>query len=250
MGLKGFIWLVLLIIISLLVFQNLQPVSLVFFGSKSINVPLSIWMLVFFIMGLVVSFIIQGLASTIGSNKKLKQEKTPYYPPSPPTYPENQINRDKQTPTYQPVNPTYREPYDDEFEFPQENTSEQNIEQKPFQESIKSDLAEEKIETNILEKVDTNEQIPLEKEENVEVKSETSAAKQISSRSPSLYSYKTKEKTQIRVKTSTSKISAKKTKNKPKNSIYDANYRIITPAKSTNNDDDYDNSYNQEEWDF
>ena len=243
MGVKGFIWLVLLVIVTLFIVQNLQAVSLVFFGSKSVTFPLSIWMLLFTISGIIVSLIIQSLTNISYSNyagnfKKPKKS----YSGSPNRNKSREIKqqfnqKSEEVEQFKMVNPTYTEPYDD-LEFLNEKNERENGEDRKIQESAEDNFQEEKIERDIQE---TNaDRIKYrENEEDMEVDSELKNKP----RSPSLYSYQPKEKTQIRP-TPKPKFPSPST-----NQIYDANYRVIIPAPPNNNDR-RNQKDNEEEWDF
>jgi uncharacterized integral membrane protein len=246
MGVKGFIWLVLLTIVTLFIVQNLPPVSLVFFGSKSVTLPLSIWMLLFTITGIIVSLIIQTLTNINYSNytKNLPKQKTSYSG-SPPRNKSREIKqqfkqKSEELEPVEMVNPTYTEPYDD-FEFFPEKNERENGEARQFQESAEDNFQEEKIEGD-LQGNQANQISDRENQEEMEVDSELKNKP----RSPSLYSYKPKEKTKIRP-TPKPKFPPPST-----NQIYDANYRVIIPAPPNNSDrtNQNENEENEGEWDF
>lgn len=227
MGVKGFIWLALLVIMTLFIIQNLQEVSLVFFSSKSVTLPLSILMLLFALTGIIVSLIIQGLINLSRSNSesKFNNEKASYSSPPPQS---RAKKKPEIEPQFQPVYPTYKEPYDD-LEFVNEDNIQETVEDQKIQEPVDSIIEEQKIAFN-LEEIEKND---LEEEVDLEPKNQT--------RSPSLYSYTPKERTQIKPKPKFSPS--------PRSRIYDANYRVIAPASPKNNPQ-IDENENEEEWDF
>lgn len=251
MGIKGFIWLVLLAVVTLFVVQNLQPVSLVFLGSKSLTLPLSIWMLLFTITGIIVSLIIQSLINMISTNytKDFKKPKKSYssFPSQNKSSeikpPFNQQSEEVEE--LQRVNPTYSEPYDDDFEFLTENNEKENLEASEIKDSGEDNLAQEKIDRD-LNKTQADQIKEGENIEDIEVDSELKNQP----RSPLLYSYKLKEKTRIDPLPKPPSPSPSPSTNE----IYDANYRVIIPAppkkNEQNNNDQIDQNENEEEWDF
>jgi hypothetical protein len=223
MGNKGFIWLILFVITIIFIIQNLNQVSLVFFGSKSIYLPLSIWVMLFIIAGIISSLIIQGLNNlsksetpNISAPKKAAfySSKNPYPKPSPSPQPiftsdeKLSINNDNQEDFYEFTEPLIKD----------------NIN------SNQPDLMKEN-EENIEEK--SAPIININKEQDNYENNENNQNRQAS-----LYSYKPKEKTEIRPKIL------------PKNKVYDAPYRIITPPYQDNNSPKNNDDYEEEEWNF
>lgn len=252
---KGFLGLVLLVIVVLFVIQNLQAVSLVFFGSQPITLPLSIWVVLFAMAGILVSIIIQLLtkSNSASSKPQVKQQNTPYpNPPQPYKYNEVKPQLNKKVEPIEETNnftPTYREPYDQDFEFLEPKNTLENQEKYPEETPSQPQKRDEVIfsETNpdLIQ-----QEIP---EVKINPDSETSSNNHDNNnldlltkpRSPSLYSYQPREKTQIRRKSET----PKEVTPIPKNEVYDANYRILkSSSQPTSRRDDYQED--EEEWDF
>lgn len=266
MAVKGFIWLIFLVIIVLFIIQNLQAVSVVFFGSTPITLPLSIWILLFALAGIFVSVIIKGLASVTdsGSSRKDNNQKGPVTTPPNPNQdsgnkPPLTKQRSAQTGEFNNFNPTYKEPFDEDFEFLTDNINSQN------QEMYQDPTLSYQPQKNSFPIEDTNENLPLKEtpedktNADLEVNQNDNEDEQINKnnnddnvidikikpRSPLPYSYKPGEKTEIRRKPQP----LPEIKRPPKNEIYDANYRIIDlpsqPNKDRNSVDE-----DEEEWEF
>lgn len=250
MGLKGFIWVILLGIVVILVLQNLQPISLIFFGSKSIYLPISIWVILFIGAGIFSSLIIQGLSnfnkvnsSPVNSPRESSSYSSniPPSPPSPSSPPNSPNKKNVQFDEESPVNPSYQEDFED---FPEPLKEDNAIDNN------KQDLVQEK-PTNIDEipndksNLNLNKDSFLEAEEmndNIDNKEETTNKEEKKTNVPrkaSLYSYQPKERTKIRPIV------------KPQNKIYDADYRVITPPhKNINSSKNQDEDDDNENWDF
>ncbi|NCO76098.1 MAG: hypothetical protein GW795_14115 [Cyanobacteria bacterium] len=266
MGLKALFFLITIIITVLFYFQNLQPITLVFFGFKSPILPLSLWFILSLCAGILSSLIIQLLANNPTTKQKYNQSfssDNPYnYPPSTPEKPFiNQpkpepekpfINQPKSEPKLEekpisppPINEVYDPDFD--FDFEEELITENNQEFLAENESINLEK-EKKIETSI------SEEIPPEKQF-IPVSSKPPSEAMIKTREASPYSYKPKEKTKI-IPPSESSIEInnsqiKISNNRNKKEIYDAPYRVISPAYDEKVDDNYDDLEEEEEdWDF
>ena len=236
MNFRGFIGLILLGICVLFVVQNLQPISLVFFGGNPVTLPLSIWIVLFTGAGLISSLIIQTLNKVISSSSisdNVPQQPSGYSPPSP-------------SPPPPPPSPT---------------TTLKNIklEEKPSLENYSLEKISSRSEDVNIDKInnlgadrelDKSERDWSEQKEIRENKQETIESNQedanfeveqnpqTKSRSASLYSYKPGERTQIQRRL--------KPKSKPKDEVYDADYRVITPPYRDKNQPKNED----EEWDF
>jgi hypothetical protein len=235
MGLKGFIWIIILTIVVVFILQNLQPISLVFLGSKPITLPTSVWVISFTILGIFSSLMIQGLSNVNkvnNSSVNSSPKNSSYSSKIPPNKPNPPNNKSSQIESEIEFEPSYQDEFDD---FPEPLKEEIDIDQNtPV--SIKKE--EEEIQEITLKdtKIDFNKEEKI-KEDNEENKNEQK--EEINQdRVASLYSYKPREKTEIKPIV------------KQNNQIYDANYRVITPpyknSDRTNSQDDEDN----ENWEF
>jgi hypothetical protein len=273
MGFKGFIGLLFLLIFSLLSLQNLQLVSLVFFGSNPITFPLSIWILGFTGAGIFSGLIICLLNGSFTSNQapqNKSQSYDNYYPRNPPNQPISQINlnqetrqsgRDKSQPSndYDPDNNYSYTDYSHNREEKKANLSNrsqiQNI-QGNSEEKEPLDYSQPKIGTNEILREDKTQIIPENTNQNIDEdqeESEINLAKILKPRQASLYSYQSRERTDIKSKSRSRSKSEAPSKPQPQSptDIYDANYRVILPPSSSNNQrQDEDNPEMEEDWDF
>ena len=88
MGIKGIIIACFLIITVIFSSQNMQNITLVFFGINTISLPLSFAVLIFVFLGLLSSFFIQFLAYlSKGNSPNNFSNKRQYSPPSPAPIP-------------------------------------------------------------------------------------------------------------------------------------------------------------------
>jgi hypothetical protein len=239
MNFRGFILLVLLGICVLFVVQNLPPVSLVFFGSNPVTLPLSIWIVLFTGAGLISSLIIQALnnlSSLTSAPDNIPQKPSSYSPPSPApsspsTSPTATIKNTslEEKPAWENYSPEKINSRSESVKMEKINNFEADWElehrERPWPQG---EQRQETIETN---QTESNQEVP-----NFEVQQ----TPQTKSRSASLYSYKYRERSQIRPKF--------KPKSQPKDEVYDANYRVITPPYRDNNQPI--NEDEDEEWDF
>ncbi len=258
MGIKGLIWLILLVTVSLFTVQNLQPMGLVFLGAKSLTLtlPLSIWMLLFAFSGIIVSLFIQALINSIYAKKSTNnnQQKTAYsnFSPNPQVekvrqqqfeqnFVEPEIKRKENIYSIndQNLNQDFDFLVTDSIKdnqqeiFNNEPIIEENIEEFDFSSTSSND---HDLEINELQDLENNE-------------NDTYVSK---GRSPALYSYQSKEKTQIRQKIKSKTPEKYIDQNSVSNNeIYDANFRLINPASSPqNNTNQDDDRKNIEDWDF
>lgn len=283
MGFKTLMFLIVIIIISLFFVQNLESISLVFLGFNSLSLPLSFWIILALFAGILSSLIIQVLSNNptvkIKSNQSFSPNKNiPDNPPNPPIYnpiynppsvPSSLTDKpiaEKQTFSAPPIynkNSLQNNPldeFDKDFDFDDipENIHENNqFLDKNNQPNLTINNTDinQPLETKSIPSADeitpetefttpsSLEDIPLEKI--------------LKPREASIYSYQSREKTDIKPKLSTPKLS-KQTQSLPNNrdnkfkgGIYDAPYRVISPADDDNQEDIYNNFEEEEEdWDF
>jgi hypothetical protein len=255
MGFKGFIWIVLLLVFSILTLQNLQPMSLVFFGSKPITLPLSIWILLFTGAGIFSSLVIYLLSGGSNTSKKVPNKSqlpdNNYYP-SPPSQPSSDTPKNRQ-PKPRKSEKIPSPPYSYE--------PEPEPDQRIYQDEI-DELENEAVETIQVEKIEQNtkqilDDVKPEIQDKINCAEEENQAQEDNDfnedaftkpRPASLYSYSSRERTEIKPKPT-----PKTRKNYPKQDVYDADYRVILPPSRGNNqpnqDENYDD-YEDENWDF
>ncbi len=257
MGFKGFILLVLLLIFSILTLQNLQPMSLVFFGSKPITLPLSIWILLFTGAGIFSSLVIYLLSGGSSTPKKVpNQSQFPdkNYPPYPPSQPSSNTPKNRQP---KPSEKRQSVPYS----YQPEPEPELEQDQRIYQDEI-DELDNEVVETIQVEKIEPKDApilddrepeiqdtINREKEENqVQEDDDFNEDAFTKPRPASLYSYSSRERTEIKPKST-----PKTRRNYPQQDVYDADYRVILPpSRGKNQPNQDDDSYydGDEDWDF
>ncbi len=239
MNFRGFIFLIFLGICILFVVQNLQPISLVFFGGNPITLPLSIWILLFTGAGFISSLIIQTLnkvtsSTAISDNVPQPQQPPYYYPPSPPSSPTTptKTRNLEERPSFENYAP-------EKIHSPSEYSNLDTVK------NLGSDRELESNERDWSEPMETKahkQEIMATNQEDTNVEVEQNP--QTKSRSASLYSYQPRERTQIRAQLKPT--SKPKPKSKSQDEVYEANYRVITPPYRDNDrpmDED-------EEWDF
>lgn len=280
MGFKTLMFLIVIIIMSLFFVQNLESISLVFLGFNSLSLPLSFWIILALFSGILSSLIIQVLSSNSMPKTKPNQSFSPnknipdnppnspiynpiYNPPSVKSSFADKPIAEKQTFSAQPIyakNSLQNNPPDEldkEFDFDDipENTYENN------------QLLDKNNQPNFtINNIDINPPLETESIPSIEITSETEFTpssledipleKILKPREASIYSYQSREKTDIKPKLSTPKLSKQKQSlpnnrdNKFKGGIYDAPYRVISPADD-NNQQDIDNNFDDDEdWDF
>ncbi|MGI0482959.1 hypothetical protein ACN4EE_19515 [Geminocystis sp. CENA526] len=304
MGFKIILLISIVLITALFTLQNAQPITLVIFGYNSLSLPLSLWVIVAVLAGILSSLIIQILSSSSPQRKSdYSDNQKPYNPPPKPKSSFKQPSEDKVfSPPSAGVNPPkYNKPVEEidedfDFDFDEDSTpqiplnnqyhdnfaeyeqpenypeeAKDNIElkeeilplEKPSEvEPIildKNTYSEEKIAENLEENIQQKEPINPVINEQDNVPSETF----LKAREASLYSYKPREKTEIKPKSPKIKTPSSPPKNRsiePSKSsdnryreggVYDAPYRVISPAyddTSPVQDDEFFDD--DEDWDF
>ncbi len=268
MGIKGFILILLLVLIVVFSLQNLQNITLFFFGIKTISLPLSLAILLFIFAGLISSLIIQFL-SKFSANKsnsnRFDNKRSPTSPPptseeyysprkepSRENYPDNrETSTNREFNQKSAIKTEEKAPIEPEFKvnksanylekFPQDNNNyqEQIIrEEEDISEAIKPD--KEVIIDNV---ADSN----LTKNNENFISPEEGITKP---RQAAPYSYQPKEKTEIFPENY--EIKRKKSgKKRPEveNGIYNAPYRVITPANEGDSSR-YQPEDDDDDWDF
>jgi hypothetical protein len=275
MGFKSFLLLIIIVFLAIFSIQNLQLISLVFFGFKSLTFPLSFWLILSWLAGIISSLFVQFLSPKPRQKTNYNQSFSPpppsNYPPSPPV--QEKItppkNNQRYTSSAQVTNQQYSE-YDFDFlDEPQtsidrDRQKEYNV-QQPIKKQPVTDLSQEQEDSLPLSDERGNE----EKTENIPVQksSEETTAKSpvaeapsealLRTREASLYSYQPREKTEIKIprqveKTETNQRSINSTYSRRNDGIYDAPYRVIPPSEESideDNDDIYDDD-EDDDWDF
>lgn len=277
MNFKSLILILFLLILVLLLLQNSQAISIIIMGSAPINIPLSIIIFTAFIGGIFSTLIIKffiNLSVPKTNNYSGKNYNIPNQPPPPRDSEYSRKIEEKYHPNYQPK-------YQDEPIYPAESEIDSNKSTKvdlepleynqplidfeennqpiqqvkelkniPTRETIlrkkDDDLVEEKPEEEKV--IDQGEKIinvspekesPELEELEEEIKPKT--------RQAAPYSYQPRERTEIVPKSA--KIPPRQPSPPPvSGGIYDATYRVITPAYDV--DEDLDNFDEDEDWDF
>lgn len=275
MGIKGIIVAFFLIITVIFSFQNMQNITLVFFGINTISLPLSFAVLIFVFLGLISSFFIQFLGylsnSKSSNDSASKGQYSPPPPPSPPTLNNSQYSRSREKISTKkakiPQIEINEEPFYQDLEeeikpiFTENKTVIQSENLATDQENYDiSFIPEEELKIENLEiKKDTNNKpFNIEEKEVTNIEENLNYSAEIKEelvRKPRLaspYSYKTREKTEIIPRNYQDNPPKRKPPLPDKNNdIYTASYRIITPAS-----DEYPNDYlsdddnDDDDWDF
>lgn len=267
MGFKTLIFLIILIVMTLFFVQNLESISLLFLGFKSVNFPLSLWIIMSLFAGILSSLIIQFLSNnptqkissneSFSSNKNISDNDYPSPTYNPPSTPSSFTNK-------KPLEKTVYSPppmaeknidgnnIDDDINF-DSNIKNINEDQQNLKENKTLNINTNTNNIEINSTLET-ESIFDDNEESEEVTSTT-----IKSREASVYSSKPREKTQTKPSSSVSKPNEENPSSPPKkvnnsqSGIYDAPYRVINPIhndndkqKKVNNNFDDEN----EDWDF
>lgn len=273
MGFKTLMFLIVIIIMSLFFVQNLESISLVFLGFNSLSLPLSFWIVLALLAGILSSLIIQLLSNnsteTIKYNQSFSDNNNTPNNPS-PSYTSSPVQRsvkNKAQPEKKPFSPppiyqksivsnNISDDIDLDFEETPENIDEYN---QNLEENITLNIPINNIEINPLveEESIANDDKESEKELTSSPSEDMALDRILKPREASIYSYQSREKTDIKPPLSTSQPNQQKPPapnkrvNNYKGGIYDAPYRVITPAyhekeeEINNNFDDED-----EDWDF
>jgi uncharacterized integral membrane protein len=278
MGFKTLTFLIVIIIMSLFFIQNVDSISLVFLGFKSPIFPLSLWIICALFAGIFSSLMIQVLSnnptiiktksnqSFSNNNNNLSDNPPPSPKYNPPLAqipfvdkPQTEKKSFSPTPIYNKnsVPDNVIDDFDKDFDF---DDMPENINQD-------NQLLEEKNQPNLTtNNIDINppleiENIPspeiiLEKELTPSSSEDIPLEKISKPREASIYSYQSKEKTDIKPQLSTPKSNQQK-KSLPNNrdnnnqgGVYDAPYRVISPANDSQ-EDIYNNlEDDDEDWDI
>jgi uncharacterized integral membrane protein len=225
MGIKGLIIIFLLVATVIFYLQNSQNITLVFFGVITISLPLSLAILLFVFAGLISSLIIQffsNISANRSANVKGKNKRSPISPP--------------------PNSEEYNLPKKDIFKQPEYITQRDKELKEEILQPVQSD--KDKINENISDS-DLDEQ----NEENL-----IYPEKLITKPRPAApYAYQPKEKTEIFPQNHTTSKQEKSEKKREitENNIYNAPYRVITPAnKRDSRSYQPDDNDNDDDWDF
>lgn len=275
MGFKSFLLLIIIVFLAIFSIQNLQSISLVFFGFKSLTLPLSFWIILSLLAGIISSLFVQFLSTKPRQKTNYNQSFSP--PPPPSNYPPSPAVQEKITPprnnqrytsSAQVTNQQYSE-YDFDFlaepqtSIDRDRQREYNI-QEPSREKPATKFSPEEQDRSFI----SDEQINGEETENTPKKSsvEESAKSPVAeapseawlkAREASLYSYQPREKTEIKIpkrieKTETNQRSNDSSYSRRADGIYDAPYRVIPPSSEPMYEDNDDIYYDDEDddWDF
>ena len=277
MGFKSLVLLIAFAFIAIFSLQNLQSISLVFFSLNSLTLPLSIWIVLSLLAGIISSLVIQFLSNNFVRKNNYSQSYTPQsptdYPPSPsvtetlprqekrqtfssPPVASSSINNmpseedlnvfdDRKIKYTKQKQQTTTNFFDDEppLTSPSKNMNDSSFPQPDTQKVSK--VVEQDTTTS-----DTNVSFPTPQKSPVQ---DIPSPAWLKSREASVYSYQPKEKTHI--KTTPDKF--KSEPNQPKKSppakkadgIYDASYRVISPSQDQVNQNDNED-WDDEDWDF
>ncbi len=283
MGIKGIILACFLIIIVIFSYQNLQGVTLIFFGFYNITLPLSFAILTFVFLGLISSFLIKFLGYFSKSKSSNKRDKEQYNPPPPPSKPsinnseysytrENELTeenfKEKIKPSQAKINQeqTYQEQIYQDLEeeeiSPIINQNKTVIQSESFVNNQQNydtpSIAKDREEIDIVNIEDKPNNNPVDVEEkdfnnieqNFNYSEETSEELVIKTRLASPYSYKTREKTEIIPSNYQKKYSKKKPVLSNDDNVYTASYRVITPANDEYPTDYLSDDDRDDDWDF
>lgn len=201
---------VLLLALILLVIQNLQPIALVLFGSKTSAFPLGVWVISFLAAGFFTSLYLQLLTNSSRPQKSSQSDRRePNIPPS--ESPPREINppqplkerrlkdSDKDDSRFVASSPLIADQSGWENE---NNENDWNIEEPPeITTTYQGSYSEDKVQ---------------ESASNFEIPQQPKA----SSQQGTIYSYTYREKSQK---------SDKQDQANPPKTVYDADYRVITP---------------------
>lgn len=287
MGFKSLLLIVFILFFAIFSFQNRGAIALTFFGFNSPTLPLFLWVLLALLAGIISSLLINLFSNNLVENNQRNQSFYPPYSPPPPTQPK----KEKYPPLEKSDLPqenireklSYRWEEDEIFEdlpdnspqtIPQTNSSVTDKTYIPAkiesttsppessEISLTSNQATEKPETR--EERENQAETKEEENSNINVAVQSAETEDDSpfygfSRQASPYSYQTREKTDIRPKTSKSRAKQPPV-SPPKRvyqGVYDAPYRVIAPAQD---DSDYNSDYkgdrrddfieDEEDWDF
>ena len=287
MGFKSFLLLIILAFLAIFSIQNLQSISLVFFGFNSLALPLSIWIIFSLLAGIISSLLVQFLSTNTRQKNKYNQS----FSPPPPNYPPSPSVSEKVTPqtnSQRFTSPQVKDEgyLDDDFDIfeeqPMPPVGDRQIEYDRKQPVVESTSNHQQPITNFstekqdvsttserefveVNKQDHNqtknrevENIPKEKfspSTEKEPVDEIPSEAWLKAREASLYSYQPKEKTEI--KTPSRKVeninnrSHDSTYRRSSDGIYDAPYRVIPPSRERSNKEDevyWDDE--DDDWDF
>jgi len=250
MKFKNLILVLLILILGLLVAQNSAPVSIVIFGTINLNVPLSLAILFALFGGLLSSIFIQiVIRMSMPKPQDYSNYNKPVSEPPPPYEPQESVRNTPKTyqDNYQPV---YQSEYSQKYEPTPEITVEKNnfnVEKESLQNNFEKET--NKIENNYPpEEIDNIETSNINPEKQAISEPELEVNINPNPRQAAPYSYQPKERTEIVPKTT--KLPPKQST--PKNrtgDVYDATYRVITPAYDEN-DDNYNFDEDDDDWDF
>lgn len=97
MGLRGLFLFFIAIIAIIFSLQNSQLIYLIFFGFKSLSLPLYLWIIIFILGGIISSLIIQLLSNSSASDKPsdIKQPSPSSYQNPPASFPHQYPNNQK-----------------------------------------------------------------------------------------------------------------------------------------------------------
>ncbi|WP_069789502.1 hypothetical protein A5482_010425 [Cyanobacterium sp. IPPAS B-1200] len=261
MNFKSLILIIFFLVLILLLIQNSQAIPIIILGSSPINIPLSIIIFSGFFGGIISTLIINFFI-------KLSTPKTPKYsnynpnnPNNPQPSGESQYSKkieEKYHPYYQPKykeDPIYPDDLDREpVPYPETTKSEKienkeiedinnNTPQEPIILEKNQDKEEDKTiditpEPEIIEKPEP--EIKIDPADKPEPELETNQKP----RQAAPYSYQSRERTEIVPKSA--KIPPRQPSRTMEGGIYDATYRVITPAYEQ--DQEFDDF--EEDWDI
>ncbi|BAQ60677.1 hypothetical protein GM3708_1083 [Geminocystis sp. NIES-3708] len=245
--------------------QNLESISLVFLGFNSLSLPLSFWIILALFAGILSSLIIQVLSNnsteTIKSNQSFSSNNTPpsYNSPSVQSSFKNKSQPEKKVfsspPIYQKsiVSNNISDDIDSDFEEIPENIDEYN-------QNLEENITINNIDINPpLEKESiANDDKESEKELTSSPSEDIALDRILKPREASIYSYQSREKTDIKPPLSTSQPNRQKPSlpnkrvNNYQGGIYDAPYRVITPAYNDEKEEKINSNFDDEDedWDF
>lgn len=276
MSIKGLIIIILLIVAGLFYVQNMQNITLVFFGINTISLPLSLVALSFILTGFISSLIIQFLSKFNGNkyrynDNKFNEQKSPISPPS----------SSPSTEYYPSQKSIYQDNYQDNFVDNQETQFRDKFQAQPnikfaqeekistkyeaektlnqpeiLTQEIRADYPQpNKIKSPQLKQEQPEELKPIIIDQQEEIIADDNfndvdedcnlPSESITKpRQSSPYSYQTREKTEI---------ITQQTRNKRLNNddrIYTAPYRVITPADNQYYPPDVKDNYSSDDRDY
>ena len=258
MGLKSILVLIFVVFVAIFSLQNLTAISLVFFSLKMPSLPLSFWMILSLLAGIISSLLVQILSGNSRRQKSYpqsfappgSQNPSPYSPPPPAQgkkerpsvstsrlpvedeFPEFEDLPDEVSQEYHPNPPTEFSPQKENNSFVDRKKSESTEDEKGLTMAESSSEANSK-EENIKPVLEENEQPS-------KVVAETPSPALLKSREASPYSHQPREKTEIKTPISPPLNSDSQPADKAKSTnvplnrdgIYDAPYRILNSRQN------------------